>query len=312
MNQFESTFNYASKPSDSKPILAFWCDNRRVFTCNYNSALSSSTTTTTSSSSNSNSLFTSRSFHFPFVPPGSICFAILFSTGLLDVFVLNETKIKSYEFKKVSISIPVEVESSSFISQRASNGQLLLFVRSTKDQNLSIFDISAPQDGEAKQLAQAQIPTSLAEKFIWSDTREILFHLSLQESGKCLQVSYFDLRLDEVAPPLTIALPTKMSEIVAGSWNFFFLQDAENEKSVWMANFTSSEASPVSLKQLQLDDKQSYSLNEEDDLSVSERIGPLVLSPNGLLVAKLTFDFGNFPLLSWAPIGEILPKSNKL
>lgn len=263
-------------------ICSFWCENRRKFSFNSNFSIN-----TTANANNSSNLFSSKAFHLNFLPAGRMGFILVSSIGQMDVFIESQEEgFQVFTFKLLQDIITLM---TGFAFQRQ-NGKVFLLLESVDSWFLFEFSdlLHAPQM-TSKLLKTSQ----LNSKFIWSEAKESLVQLEVNGTGvNMIFYNHLDLSVASTIRSADINVEIQDLYFSSRAPYYLFVQCAAGQVSVlnWNGDL---------VKQLSL---ESHSIDTASSLMVS---------PNGLVVGKLTF-LDNFPLFSTSPIGEINPKSNRI
>ena len=290
------------------PVSLIWLENRRSFLFNSNASNAGTTATNNSANNNANTNantpFITKAFHLNFIPSGRLSFLLISSDGSIDIFIENySTDFDILKLKKADINENILM--GSFAYQRP-NGTILIFLRTRN--YLTISQISDNFEIEIK--LKREIDENIL-KFIWSESKESL--IQLEGNGKCLKVSSYK-NFSSTFTSKTIDLPfeieiTKNEEILHSSYapNYLFLQ---SNSKILILNLNGE-----MVKQLYLEPEDGIAGAGTTDIAGTDGtagiddIGPLLISPNGLVVARISEKFDDFPIIIYSAIGEITLKS---
>lgn len=297
MNQFESVF-WLKREVEKSPISLIWLENRRTFSFNNNS--------NNNNACNTNP-FVTKSFHLNFVPSGRLSFLLISSDGSIEIFIQN-TQNSSIDFdvlmlKAVETTETTEVLMGSFAYQRP-NGTILIFLK-TRD-HFTVSQLSQISDGLELKF-KSEIKSQNYLKFFWSESKEFLIQLEIL--GKSLKMT--QIPLNSTITSKTIDLPFEIDEISHSSRaaNYLFLQ---SKMRILILNLNGE-----IVKQLYLEPDAVVSDVVDDDFRFQNIESPessasecsLLISPNGLVIGRISFEFDDFPILIYSTIGEITTKS---
>lgn len=293
-----------------RPICSLWCENRRVFSFN-------PTGIDNNPNNNNNSVFTSKSFHLNFVPPGRACFLLVLSDGTLEIF--TETP-ECDQFEPSSIPVNIFTNnnnnnninnldaSKSFAIQRP-NGRILLCLDCPVKKASFLIEFSSPTEPPSF-LGQFSCSDSSRSKVFWSEPKEllILMDASNDEDNKIISFNCFhssNFAVPVLSRSIEISHPVAAIFHSSRAPNYIFVQssnDSGNFVSVLNLNGEFIKSLVLGIETLGFNDN-----NFSDTCR-----NPLIISPNGLVVGKLTyFNDCNFPLLFQSSIGELSSKSSK-
>lgn len=182
----------------------------------------------------------------------------------------------------------------SFAYQRP-NGTVLIFLRTNN--HWTISQISDNFELELKQKQELDSDNILNSSFIWSESKESLIQLS-GKGHQLTMTSYSSCSAVKVDLPFDI----EKEEILHSSRasNYLFLQ---SNSKILILNLNGE-----IVKQLSLEPDNCSDIATIDN-NVYDSYGPLLISPNGLVIAKISEEFDDFPIIQYSPIGEITLKS---
>jgi hypothetical protein len=333
------------REEEKSPISLIWLENRRTFSFNSNSnsngngananvSLNNTSNNTSNNTPNNtpnhatnivntvnssnNTIntypFITKAFHLNLIPFGRLSFLLISSDGSIEIFIENSTK---FDITKLNTFDPVLM--GSFAFQRP-NGTILIFLRTRTYWTIS--QISDNFEIEIKQKHPSENEHFLNSKFIWSELKESL--IQLEGHGNQLKMMIFNCFSSSIPVCKAIDLPYEIGneEILHSSRasNYLFLQ---SNTRILILNLNGEIVKQLSLSL----DPENYYFDigsESDEVNVCDDSnghfstcistktfidGPLLISPNGLVVAKISEDFDDFPIIIYSPIGEITLKS---
>lgn len=289
------------REEEKTSISLIWLENRRTFS--FNSNYTGNTPNLPTNNTSGSGPFVTKAFHLNFIPSGRQSFLLISADNSIEVFIQNSQNFSvDFDIFKLKVENLTGILSGSFAYQRP-NGTVLIVLKS--EALWSVLRLS--EDFELEEIyRQAEKPSG---KFIWSESKEILIKLELENCGKSLKVSNYNF---STVTAKSIDLPfamEKAEEIFHSSRasNYLFLQS--KSKNVLLLNLSGE-----SVKQLCLEaDLMNFDTENLSD-SLSDHLdSSLVISPNGLVIAKLSYSFDdNFPIIIYSPIGEISLKSKMI
>lgn len=282
------------------PISLIWLENRRTFSFNTNINTNTNTNTNVNVNTSTNPVIT-KAFHLNFIPSGRLSFLLISSDGSIEIFIENPTEFDIIKLKTFEPTVLM----GSFAYQRP-NGTVLIFLRTNS--HWTISQISDNFELELKQKQELESDNILNSNFIWSESKESLIRLL----GKANQLTITSYPTSTTYKPITVIVDLpfdiEKEEILHSSRasNYLFLQ---SNSKILILNLNGEIVKQLSLEP----DNSSDIINDNTiDNNVYDSYGPLLISPNGLVVAKISEEFDDFPIIQYSPIGEITLKSKKL
>lgn len=338
INQFKSVFK-SETIIQFEPSCAIWCENIRKFSFNSSAILNGNGANSSSSTYNSpiiantnlnpanSNLFTSKSVHVNFVPPGRISFLLITTDGSVHIFVENinnfidsESEMISFDVKNCQIDLDGTLETSGTFARQRSDGKIIIFVQTVF--YWSVFELDNQfssvkgSDFTIKPISKLSRDDKgndnlLIDKFIWLEGKDSLVNLKIQNNF--LSINTLDLNFSIISSVVSKEklpiIPENIKILYSSrASSYLFLESTKSQ--ILMLNFNGD-----LLKTLKLDREtyqdSAFSFLDSDsdsDLGLKDSLNQLIISPNGLCVGRVC-EIDDFPILIYSSVGEINPKS---